>query len=439
MAGIVSARDLTFSHDVAPILYRHCVGCHHAGDVAPMPLTTYAEVRPWAAAIREAVLTRKMPPWKADPQFGEWSNDPRLSDSETAIIKSWTEGAKLEGESSDMPPLPEFPNGWKIGKPDLVISIPEHKIEGKGPDEYTDVTLPTDFKEDRWVTAAELRPGNRKIVHHAHVFVQENSTPAVQPKDPVTEYARWLVVHEGTLSWMRPEAPVIDNGCSVDDNGLAPGRKLSEMENLLSSYLPGRDPEVFPEGAARLIPAGARLNFRIHYSRATGSAETDATRLGLIFAKKPPAHVLYYAYLSNQMFRIPPGDPDHVVTSCHTFEKDIEVTSLTPHMHLRGKAMRYIAHYPDGRAQTLLNVPAYDFNWQFTYQAKKPIHLPKGTRLEVIGEYDNSIRNPLNPDASKPVRWGAASEMEMMDGWMEYLDPKATLRINAVTTDALKR
>lgn len=433
LSGVTLAGEVTFSHDVAPILYRHCVGCHHAGDVAPMSLVTYAEVRPWAAAIREAVLTRKMPPWKADPRYGEWSNDPRLSGTEINTVKMWADGARLEGNFKDMPPLPEFPDGWKIGKPDLVISIPEHKIQGSGPDEYTNVTVPTDFRQDRWISAAELRPGNRRIVHHAHVFVQEGSSQTAAAKDPPAEYARWLLVHEGTLSWMRPDAPVIDDGCSIDDNGLPPGRKLAEMENLLCSYLPGRDPEVFPERSARLIPAGAKLNFRIHYSRTTGNAETDATRVGLIFANKPPEHVLYYAYLSNQMFRIPPGDPDHVVTSCHTFNKEIAVTSLTPHMHLRGKAMRYIAHYPDGRTQTLLYVPAYDFNWQFTYQARKPIVLPKGTRLEVIGEYDNSANNPLNPDSHQAVRWGSASEMEMMDGWMEYVDPKAELKISTAS------
>jgi hypothetical protein len=176
-----------------------------------------------------------------------------------------------------------------------------------------------------------------------------------------------------------------------------------------------------------VIPAGAVLHFQIHYSRATGKAETDTTRVGLIFARKPPSHILYYTYLSNQMFRIPPGDPDHIVTSCHTFEKDIIITSLTPHMHLRGKAMRYVAHYPGGREETLLYVPAYDFNWQITYQPRKPISLPRGTRVEVIGEYDNSPNNPRNPDASKAVRWGAASEMEMMDGWMEYVDAGAEL------------
>jgi hypothetical protein len=422
--GIALPAEVTFTRDIAPILYRRCVACHRPGDVAPMSLLTYKDARPWAAAIKEAVLSRKMPPWKADPHYGKWSNDPRLSDTELVAIKSWADGTKLEGDPKDMPAPPDFHDGWKIGKPDLVISVPEQKIEGSGPDEYSNLSVPTNFKEDRWVIAAELRPSNRKIVHHAHVFVQgvaekKTASPA---KDPVADFSRWLIVHQGTLAWMRPEAPVIDDGCSVDDNGLPPGRKLSELETLLSSYLPGRDAETFPEGTARKIPAGATLDFKIHYSRTTGKTETDTTSVGLIFAKKPPEHILYYTYLSNQMFRIPPGDPDHKVTDCHTFDKDIRISSLTPHMHLRGKAMRYIAHYPDGRAETLLYVPAYEFSWQITYQAKKQIFIPKGTRMEVIGEFDNSANNPRNPDPKTAVRWGAASENEMMDGWIEYVD-----------------
>jgi hypothetical protein len=238
---------------------------------------------------------------------------------------------------------------------------------------------------------------------------------------------------------MRPEAPVIDNGCSVDDNGMIPGRKLAEMGNLLASYLPGRSAGPFPEGTARKIPAGATLHFQIHYSRSTHKPETDATRVGLILATRPPERVLYYAYLSNQMFRIPPRDPDHKVSACHTFDKDMQMMSLTPHMHLRGKAMTYVAYFPDGRKQTLLRVPAYDFHWQITYYPKEPIVLPKGTRIEVVGEFDNSANNPLNPDPDKPIRWGSASEMEMMDGWIEYVDAKPDSISNTVRSLAASR
>lgn len=411
----------TFNRDIAPILYAHCVKCHHAGDIAPMSLLTYQEARPWAAAIKQAVLTRKMPPWKADAHYGEWSNEARLPAADIETIRAWADGQKAEGDPKELPARPNFNDGWRIGKPDLVLTIPEHKIEGTGPDEYTYVDVPTHFTVDRWVVAAELRPGNRKIVHHAHVFIKEPENKTEKPKDPSAEYARWLIVHQGTLEWLRPDAPVIDNGCSVDDNGLLPGSKIADLGNLVSSYLPGRDAEVFPEGTARKIPAGSTINFQIHYSRTTGKAETDATSVGFIFTKQP-AKILHMTSISSQMFRVPAGDPEHRVTECHTFQNNVEITSLTPHMHLRGKSMRYVAHFPDGGEKTLLFVPAYDFNWQFTYLARKPIPIPKGTRIEVIATFDNSSNNPLNPDFKQAVRWGAASENEMMDGWIEFVD-----------------
>jgi mono/diheme cytochrome c family protein len=438
------AGELTFTHDVAPILYQHCVQCHHPGDIAPMSLLTYKDARPWAAAIREAVLSRKMPPWGADPHVGQWSNDPRLSPAEIEIIRRWTEGRKLEGDPAQMPPTPEFPDGWKIGKPDAVIAIPEHKLDASGPDEYTYVNVPTNFKEDRWIVAAELRPGNRKIVHHAHVFVagvpasEAKAKDAKAPPNPQAEYAKWVRIRQGSLEWVRPEAPVIDNGCSVDDNGLFPGSKSSDLGSLISSYLPGRGPDVYPAGTARKIPAGATLNFQIHYSRTTGKVETDATSVGLVFAKEPPRQISRRIDLSNQMFLIPAGDPDQEVTECHSFDKNVLITSLTPHMHLRGKAMQIIADLPDGRKQILLSVPDYEFNWQFTYRAKDPIYLPKGTRIEVHGHFDNSANKRGNPDPTKVIRWGSASENEMMDGWIEYLDatpaqPQTVSSVGAAT------
>ncbi len=424
MAPVWAAPEVTFSRDVAPILYRHCVSCHHANDIAPMSLMSYKEARPWAAAIKEAVLLRKMPPWKADPHYGKWSNDPSLTAAEIETIRAWVDGGKQEGDPRQMPAAPVFAEGWSIGKPDAVFPIPEHKLEGKGPDEYTYVNVPTHFTEDRWIVAAELRPGNRRIVHHAHVFVVEPEKPAAAnaPKDPAVEYSRSLRVREGTLEFIKPDAPVIDDGCAIDDNGAFPGSRQGDLGSLISSYLPGRAADVYPPGTARKIPAGSSLRFQIHYSRATGKTETDISSVGLIFAKEPPRQVARRIDLSNHMFRIPAGDPDHPVSECHTFQKDLYITSLTPHMHLRGKAMRMEVTYPDGRKETLLNVPRYDFNWQITYRAAKPIFIPKGTRLAILARFDNSPNNPMNPDATKPVRWGAASETEMMDGWVEYVD-----------------
>ena len=422
--------EVTFTRDVAPILYRHCVACHHPNDIAPMPLITYSQVKPWAASIKEAVLMRKMPPWKADPHYGKWSNDSTLSAAETQILKDWADGAKLEGDPKDLLAAPVFEDGWRIGKPDMIFSIPEHKLEGSGLDEYVSIHVPTKFTEDRWIVAAELRPGNRKVVHHAHVFV--SAPPPLEPApaaagkkaaapDPVRQYANWLVIHEGTLSWVRPDAPVINDGCAVDDNGRIPGRVPGEL-SLLSSYLPGRGPDVYPEGTARRIPAGATLDFQIHYSHPTKKTEVDTTSVGLIFAKEPPRQPSLRMDFGNHLFLIPAGSADQEVTECHTFTKDIYITSLTPHMHYRGKSMRIVAAYPDGRKETLLYVPDYNFNWQITYRPVEPIHLPKGSRVEVEAHFDNSRNNPLNPDPGQTVRWGSASENEMMDGWIEFVD-----------------
>jgi hypothetical protein len=428
-ASFLCAGEVTYV-DVAPILYKHCAACHHPNDIAPMSMLNYRETRPWAAAIRESVLSKQMPPWKADPKYGTWSNDWSLRDSEIAMIKAWVDQGSKEGDPKLLPPAPVFSKDWRIGEPDAIFSIQPHTLTVGGPDEYEQFTVPTNFTEDRWVIAAELRPGNRKIVHHAHVLVteaeKEKSGKTHEAKDPQAEYAQWLVVNEKKLSWIRPEAPVIDDGCVVDDNSYWPGKKPRDAEfgswGMLSSYLPGREPDVFPEGTARKIPAGSNFSFQIHYSKSSKKTEIDVTSVGIIFAKVPPKQIAKRVDLSNFFFRIPAGHPNVEVSECHTFKQDMYVTSLTPHMHLRGKDARFDVTYPDGRKETLLFVPHYNFNWQITYRMSEPKFIPKGTRLAIISHFDNSPNNPLNPNPAEVVRWGGASEMEMMDGWIEYTD-----------------
>jgi hypothetical protein len=422
----VIAADVTFSKDVAPILYRRCVSCHHPNDIAPMSFLTYQDVRPWAAAIKEAVLSRKMPPWQADPHIGKWANDPSLTAGEIATLKTWIDGAKLPGNLKDMPAAPVLADGWKGGQPDAVFTIPEQHLEAKGPDEYMSFQVPTHFTEDRWVTSIELQPGNRKVVHHAHVFaVVPVKNAAKAAPNPETEYVRFLRIPDGRsdghLLVMRPNAPVIDDGCLQDDNGQIMGGKF-ENEALLGTFLPGREPDVLPTGGARRIPGGAVLRFQIHYSHTTGRPETDATRVGLIFSKTPPKVIVHRLDLANDLFLVPPRDANHPVCECHTWGKDVYITSLTAHMHLRGKSMRFELTYPDGKKKTILNVPNYDFNWQTTYRLASPIFAPKGTRIRIDAVYDNSANNKNNPDPSSTVRWGQASVREMMNGWIEYID-----------------
>lgn len=426
VVSAASAAVPTFTADVAPILYQHCTTCHHANDLAPMSLITYQETKPWASSIREAVLTRTMPPWKADPHYGKFSNDSSLTDKETATIKAWADGGKPEGDPAKLPAAPTYSTDWKIGKPDLIISIPKHELAATGPDEYENFTVPTNFAEDRWVIAAELRPGNRRVVHHGHVQVVQASAKGKAADDPQAAYRKFLMVREGKLGWIRPDAPVIDDGCVVDDNAYWPGAKPVDANfgswGMLGSYLPGRGADVYPEGTARRIPAGSNLVFNLHYSHSTGKPEVDETSVGLIFAKEPPKQPAKRVDLSNYFFMLPAGDANVQVTECHTFKQDMYITSLTPHMHLRGKDSKFQVTYPTGEQETLLFVPKYNFNWQITYRLAEPKYLPKGTRLAIISHFDNSANNPLNPDPTKIVRWGDASEMEMMDGWIEYLD-----------------
>jgi hypothetical protein len=421
IAGAAGAPIPTFSKDVAPILYKHCAGCHRPNDIAPMSLITYKEARPWAKSIREAVVKRAMPPWHADSRYGHFSNDPRLTDAEIATIRGWVDQGSPEGDPADLPKAPQFEEGWKIGKPDLVIDIGEdHRIDPTGPDEYTYFTVPTNFKEDRWVKAVELRPGNRKVVHHAHVWSTVDPAPGAKQTAKKKDWATTFMYRDGQLTHMKPDAPVQDDGCAVQDAGNFWGRREGQ-NGILGSYLPGRGPDQYAEGTAKLIPAGAKLTFQIHYSRTTGKTEFDRTEVGFVFAP-PPARPLKRMDISNYLFRIPAGNPSHEVTECHTFDKDIELLSLTGHMHYRGKDMRFDLVRPNGRQETLLFISHYSFAWQTIYRLAEPVFIEKGSRLKITAHFDNSANNKWNPDPSKTIRWGEPSNEEMMDGWLEYVD-----------------
>lgn len=415
------AAQVTYTKDVAPILFSRCAGCHRPGDIAPMALLSYKETRPWAKAIREAVVRRTMPPWHADPHYGKFANDARLSEAEIATIRGWVDGGAPEGNPADLPPLPQFADGWKMGKPDLVVDIGEDfKVAAEGADEYTSFTVPAGFAEDRWVVAAELRPGNRKVVHHAHVWISADPKPGVKVEPRKKDWAATFMYREAKLGHIKPDAPVIDDGCSVDNAGNFWGRREG-MNGILASYLPGKEPDTYPAGTAKLVPAGAKLTFQLHYSR-TGKDETDRTQVGFIFAKAPPERPLKRMDVSNYLFQIPAGAGSHQVTECHTFDKDVDILSLTAHMHYRGKDMRFEVIRPGGGRETLLYVPNYNFAWQTVYRLKEPARIERGSRLVITAHFDNSANNRWNPDPSRTVRWGEPSNEEMMDGWLEYVD-----------------
>jgi hypothetical protein len=414
----------SFTKNVAPILYRNCVSCHRPGEIAPMSLLDYRSARPWAKAIRTAVLTRKMPPWFADPRYGEFANDARLSDQEIDTIKAWVDGGAEEGDPRDLPPAPTFDEGWRWGTPDLVIDIGQDFRVPPGKDLYQDFVVPTHFSEGKWIRAAQVLPGNRKLVHHVHVFViSDGGAPPPEPgtNENAAKLAGFAVVQDG-LSRVRDDAPVINDACAVND-GLP--NLAGFEEGSLATLLPGKPPDlfdIFGDGStAKYIPAGAKLRFQIHYAKVAESG-TDRTSVGLYLAPKPPEKPLKRVDLRNRFFLIPAGAAKHEVKRCYDVEQDKLLIAITPHMHYRGKDATYELLHVDGRREILLAVPRYSFDWQLQYRFKTPVLMEKGSRMVVTFHYDNSVNNPSNPDPGKAIRWGDRSEDEMMVTWTETLD-----------------
>ena len=375
----------TFSKDVAPLFYKNCTGCHRPGETAPMSLLTYKDARPWAASIAEKVLNRSMPPWLADPHFGKFENARALSPEEIRTISTWAKNGAPEGDARDLPPAPKFPEGWHIGKPDMVIAMNEdYAVPAEGVIAYQNFRVETTLDEDKWVQAAEIRPGNRAIVHHVIVYMREPGGPPPQP------------------------------GRTVVSDGRDP---------LLVGFAPGEQPAVYPANEAKLLKKGTTLIFQMHYTP-NGKAATDRTSVGLVFAKEPPAHKVVTSKSMNTSFVLPPGDPNHEVVSSWTAPEDVHINVFMPHMHLRGKDFKYTVVYPDGRSEVVLNVPRYDFNWQLVYKLAEPLALPKGSKLECVAHFDNSANNKFNPDPSKEVKWGPQTWEEMMIGWFDYTADK---------------
>ncbi len=374
VAAVASAADTpTFTKDVAPILYSHCVECHRATMFAPMPLVTYQDARPYAQVMKKRVSARTMPPWNADPAVGHFKNDPRLSDREIDTIVRWADGGAPKGNDTDLPQLPAMAEGWTIGKPDAVFEMVEpFTIPAQGAIDYQYVRIPVNLPEDRWIKAIEIKPGARAQVHHVIAYTQ----PSGQPVRP------GAVLGPGNIGGVTPNKPGM----------------------------------TFPDGVARLLRKNQDIILQMHYTT-NGTAASDRTQVGIVFAKDAPSKLAAGGLAINLRFVIPPNAANHEVRAVAALPDDTVLTSMTPHMHVRGKDMTYVAHYPDGRDETLLVVPKYDFNWQITYELAEPKVLPKGTRLEVIAHFDNSTGNRFNPDPTQAVKWGDQTWEEMMIGF----------------------
>jgi hypothetical protein len=400
VTGVVyAAAPPTFYKDVLPVLERNCQSCHRAGEAAPMPLVTYQDARPWAKAIRQAVLTKKMPPWLADPAVGHFTNDRTLLAADIETLVKWSDASAPEGRAKDAPTRIEFTEGWNIGKPDVILEMPAaYEVPATGTIEYQHFIVPTGFTEDKWVQVVELRPGNRAVVHHAAVFV----------RPPESKWMRNAKLGE-------PVGRQAESGISV-------------YEEILDFHVPGAVPHALAEGQAKLVKAGSDLVFQMHYT-SNGKPATDRTRIGIVFAKEPPRERIFTLQIANRGFAIPPGASDFPVDAKLTLQGDARIVALNPHMHVRGKSFEFrVITGAQTEPRVLLRVPRYDFSWQLQYYLAEPLEVSRGSRIECFATFDNSLNNPANPDPSKEVRWGDQSWEEMMVGTVDvaidaHMDP----------------
>jgi mono/diheme cytochrome c family protein len=405
---------VTFSRDVAPIFYKNCTSCHRPGEIAPMSLITYKDARPWAKSIGTRVSSGTMPPWHADPAYGHFLNDRRLSDADRTTIARWVAGGALEGNASDLPPPPTYASGWTIGQPDAVFSMQEdYPVPAAGTIAYQYFEVPTNLTEDKWIQAFEVKAGNPKVVHHVIVFARAPETPEPRPAAPAVprpaplfEFTPGEDIPAGQSGG--PEPPP-DQRKPLGPND----RPAPKMGPPVGGFAPGQFVRVYQEGTAMKLPAGSVLILQMHYTAAS-QPSTDRTRIPVKYAARAPQTQLHWASLVNGALHIPPGAADHRVDAEMTIGRDITMWSMLPHTHVRGKRWTYEAIYPDGRKETILSVPKYDFNWQTDYVFTQPLKFPKGTKIHATAWYDNSAANPSNPDPGKDVWWGDQTWEEMM-------------------------
>ena len=389
VAGVANAGAAegtpTFAKDVAPILYENCVSCHRPNHLAPMSLITYADARPWARAVKTKVLARQMPPWGADSSIRAYTNDASLTQAEIDTIAAWVDGGAPEGNTADLPEVPQFAEGWSIGEPDLIFTMLEpFEVPADGTVPYSYVTVPTNLQEDIWISAHEFRPGDRRVIHHVIPSVLEDDGK------PAT----------GEVKLRRDRTRTRARGASV------------------GGYVPNRLGTVYADGVATRLPAGADIEAQMHYTT-IGEPVSDRSSWGVVLTREPDSTLRRArgGQVANLTFAIEPGNADFAVTASRTIEEETYLANMMPHMHVRGKSAKYTVKYPDGREVVALWVPNYNFNWQLRYQLEEPIFMPKGAVLEAEFHYDNSGANRFNPDPTAEVHWGDQTWEEMMLGY----------------------
>jgi hypothetical protein len=404
IAADLSPAPVSFHKDVLPVLQRHCQTCHRPGQAGPMSFLTYESTRPWAKAIKEAVVMRKMPPWFADPNVGHFLNDPSLKQADIDTLVKWADIGAPQGNAKDAPPPVQWPEGWQI-KPDVIVEGPSYDVPAHPKNnviEWVAVTVPTGFTGDTWITSVEIKPDHPEVTHHICL--------GFNPHTPDVKYS----VPEWTDKDRDAEGSAIPGKGPTFTSAPKQNPGIRDGEDC---YLPGNVATDYrPLHAAKLIPAGSDIRLNLHYTP-NGKAVTDHVRIGFTLAKEPPQRRYVSLGASSprdaKRFAIPPNDPNwQSPPGVVTFAQDVELVFMMPHMHSRGKDMTWTLEYPDGTKLVVLNVPHYDFNWQLGYQTS--VQVPKGTRLRVDAHFDNSVNNKFNPNPNRFVYYGEMTWEEMM-------------------------
>ena len=390
-----AAAPINYTHDIAPVIYNNCVSCHRPGEVAPFSLMTYDDAKKRADQLAEVTQSKYMPPWKAAPGYGEFAGTRHLTDEQIALFSKWVAAGTPQGDPKDLPKMPKFAEGWQLGEPDLIVKVDKpYKLKAEGKDEFRCFVVPLGLKEDKYVTAVEFRPSNRKIVHHAILFLDtKGRAKKLDDADPQPGYLR------------------------AGGPGFTPSGSLG-------GWAPGAFVTPLPEGVARLLPKGSDLVIQTHFHR-SGKDEQEQSTVGIYFAKKPPAKPLAGLVLRSRDIDIPPGKKDYTLTDSLVLPVDVQVIGVTPHAHLICKDMHAWATLPDGKKQELIWIKDWDFNWQEQYQYLKPIDLPKGTTIQMRYVYDNSddnLRNPSNPP--QRIKFGEQTTDEMAFLFMQVVTEK---------------
>jgi hypothetical protein len=418
----VAARSAepTFAEDVAPILYKNCTTCHHPGGMGPFSLLDFDSAKAKVSEMRDAVDGGQMPPWHAEGPHGVFRNDRRLSDADKQTILRWIDAGAKPGDLNRLPPRPEYPGSWAIGKPDAIVSMLEDfVVPASGVVEYQYIDVPTNFTEDKWVEAMEIMPGAREAVHHVLLYAKVPPAPGAAAATPAPRPAG-IPAAQPLLIRNRAHNPPADSSCL----SCVPPRALG---TLIGTEVPGTNVIEFPKGTALQLRAGTVLTFQMHYT-AHGHEMKDRTKVGFRFAKQPPDEQIFASNFVNGSFTIPAGTKDFAVPSEIGVSEPVRIWGLMPHTHLRGTRWQYKLEKPDGTSEVVLDVPHYDFNWQTFYLFDKPLEVPAGGKLTSMAWYDNSASNTHNPDATKDVKWGDQTWEEMQYTGFLYSVPSRRLK-----------